>query len=196
MSQLIFPTFPGRTFPARTVVAPPVIIKTTPSLREFRARDSSVPRYRYSLGFECLRVSQALAEYQTLVGFYNRVGGTFDDWLFQDLDDKAATAELFGQGDGATTVFQLGRTVGSFFEPIFGPGTGLTFTVAGSAAAPAVSNFGQVTFASPPAGGAELRWTGPFYWRCRFTAESLEFTRSFQTFYEAKKVEFITVKPL
>ncbi len=196
MSQLVFPAFPGQTFAARSVVAPPVSIKTTPSLREFRARDASVPRYLYSLGFEFLRVSQALAEYQTLVGFFNRVGGTFDDWLFQDPEDNLATNELFGIGDGVTATFQLGRTSGSFFEPIYGPGSGLTFTVAGVANGATVSPLGQVTFAAAPAAGAQLRWSGPYYWRCRFTAETLDFTRSFSTFLEAKKVEFRTVKPI
>lgn len=196
MSQLIFPSLPGAMFPSRTVIAPPVSIKTTPSRREFRARDSSIPLYRYSLVYEFLRVANPYAEYQTLVGFFNQVGGTFDDWLFQDLDDNAAVSQLFGVGDGSTTVFQLGRTLGGFFEPVFGPGAGLTFTAAGSAVTPTVSNYGQVTFASAPAAGAQLRWTGPFYWRCRFVSETLEFIRSYQTFLEAKRVEFMTVKPL
>ncbi|QOR55193.1 MAG: hypothetical protein SHS37scaffold296_10 [Burkholderiales phage 68_11] len=196
MSQLVFPYFGGRTFPSRTVIAPPVSIKPTPSGREFRARDSSIPKYAYSVGFDCLRVSQALAEYQTLVGFFNRVGGTFDDWLFQDLDDNTATNELFQIADGTTALYQLGRSFGGFFEPVFAPGTGLTFTTNGSAATPSVSVLGQVAYGSPPPAGAELRWTGPFYWRCRFKAETLELLRNFQTFYEAKKVEFVTVKPL
>lgn len=196
MSQLVFPTLPGAMFPSRTVIAPPVSIKTTPSQREFKARDSSIPRYRYTLAIEFLRVASPFAEYQSLLGFFNRVGGTFDDWLFQDLDDNTATADTFGVGDSASTVFQLGRTLGSFFEPVFGPGSGLTFTVDGVAATPTVNNYGQVTFASPPTTGAILRWSGPFYWRCRFASETLEFLRNYQTFLEAKRVEFITVKPL
>jgi hypothetical protein len=197
MSQLVYPSLPGAMFPSRTVMAPPVSIKTTPSQREFRARDSAIPRYRYSVAYEFLRVAPALAEYQALLGFFNRVGGTFDDWLFADPDDNTVTNTLFGQGDGVSQVFQLGRMFGGFFEPVFGPGAGVTIKVDGVVEAGAVvDNFGQVTLPVPPDVGAVLQWSGPFYWRCRFASETLEFLRSYQTFLEAKRVEFITVKPL
>lgn len=196
MSQLLFPSLPGLSWPVtRTVLQPPVRIKTTASQREFRTRDSLVPRYRYGLQFEFLRVAQALAEWQSLMGFYNRVGGAFDDFLFEDPDDRAVTAQLFGVGNGVQATFQLARTLGSFLEPVYGPLTS-AITVAGSAASPTVSSLGLVTFGSPPANGAELRWTGTYAWRCRFEGEGIEFAKSFSAFYEARRVSFVTVPPL
>lgn len=199
MSQLIFPKLPGQCWPVgRTVLAPPVKVKTTPSRREFRARDSAIPLYRYSLPFEFLRKTAAAQDWQQLMGFYNSVGGTFDDWLFDDIDDNTCTAQLIGVGDGVSTQFQLARTLGGFLEPLYGGLNGTaTFTVAGSAATPtSVNATGLVTFATPPAAGAQVRWSGKFYWRCVFTSDSLEFTKSGSLFYECKKVEFRTVKPL
>ena len=198
MSQLIFPSLPGLMWPvSRTVVAPPVSIKTTPSRREFRARDSSVPLYVYRLAFEFLRIGQAYLEWQQLMGFYNRVGGTFDDWLFEDPDDRTATAQVFGVGDGVTTTFQLARTLGGFVEPVYGLNGAPAVTVAGGAVTPAgVSNTGAVTFSAAPANGASLAWSGGYFQRCRFNSSSLEFTKNYDSFYEAKSVEFITVKPL
>ena len=196
MSQLLFPSLPGLTWPVgRTVLPPPVRIKTTASQREFRTRDSQVPRYRFSLQFEFLRVAAALAEWQNLMGFYNRLGGPFDDFLFEDADDRAVSAQLFGVGNGVQTTFQLARTLGSFLEPVYGPLTS-AITVAGVGVSPTVSNTGLVTFGSPPANGAELRWTGTYAWRCRFEGEGVEFTKSFATFYEARRVSFITAPPL
>lgn len=196
MSQLLFPSLPGITWPVmRAVVAPPVRVKTTASQREFRARDASIPRYRYSLQFDFLRTAQAQQEWQQLLGFFNRVGGTFDDWLFEDPDDRSCTAQLFGVGNGTQTVFQLARTLGSFLEPVYGPLDSPVITVAGGASSPSVSATGAVTFSSPPADGAELRWSGSFAWRCRFDADSLEFSKSFATFYEARRVSFVTVIP-
>ena len=197
MSQLIFPSLAGLAWPVgRTVIAPPVKIKTTPSRREFRARDSTVPMYRYALTFEFLRDAQAYQEWQALMGFYNRVGGPFDDWLFDDSADNTAVNQLFAVGDGVATTFQLARTLGGFLEPLYGVNGTPAFTVGGSATGAAVGATGAITFTTPPAAGAQLRWTGQFFWRCRFAAETLEFTRSFATFCECKKVEFLTVKPL
>lgn len=119
MSNEIYPTLPGLTFGVqRNVLAPPVTIKTTPSQREYRARDATLPRYRYTLGYEFLRSAAAWAELQTLVGFFNRHGGSFDDFLFEDPDDHTATAAAFGIGDGTTTAFQLLRSFGAFSEPV------------------------------------------------------------------------------
>lgn len=199
MSQLIFPSnLPGRTWPqTRTVLAPPVVIKTTPSRREFRARDSSVPLYLYSVPFSFLRLEAARPDWQTLMGFYNRVGGTFEDWLFDDRTDNTATNQLFGIGDGVTVSFQLARTLGGFLEPVYGLNGVPVITKDGNVIAPlSISATGAVTFATPPAAGTLLRWTGTFYWRCRFTSESLEFTKSYSNLYAAPKVEFRTVKPL
>ena len=52
---------------------------------------------------------------------------------------------------------------------------------------------GAVSFATPPANGAELRWTGTFAWRCRFEGD-VEFSKSFASFYETRRLQFITVK--
>lgn len=195
MSQLLFPSLPGITWPVARIVVPPTVReKLAGSGRSFRARDGLISRYRYQLAFEFLRIDQAHLEWQQLMGFYNRVGASFDDWLFEDLDDHTCTAQLFDIGDGVRTQFQLARTLGSFVEPVYGPLT-WAITSAGVAVAPAVSSTGLVTFGAAPAAGAELRWTGTFAWRCIFEGESLEFTKNFATFYEARRVQFITTKP-
>lgn len=119
MSNEIYPALPGLTFGVqRNVLAPPVTVKTTPSQREYRARDATLPRYRYVLMYEFLRSSAVEAELQSLVGFFNTHGGSFDDFLFDDPDDHAATANAFGIGDGSTVGFQLLRSFGAFAEPV------------------------------------------------------------------------------
>ena len=122
MSNNLFPTLPGIAWPVmRAVMAPPVMVKTTPSQREFRARDSTIPRYRYTLAFEFLRPDAALLEWQTLLGFYNLQGGPFDDFIFVDQADNTVTNQTIGIGDGASTQFQLARTLGGFLDPIYAP---------------------------------------------------------------------------
>lgn len=198
MSQLIFPTLPGITWPVtRQIIAPPVTIKQTPSQREFRFRSSRIVRQKLTLAFEFLRVGQAQQEYQTLRGFFERVGGTFDDWLFDDLEDNHASNELFAIGDGQSPSFQLARSLGGFLEPVYGPNGAPVITANGIVVAPqSVSPTGVVTFAAAPAAGVALRWTGDFFLRARFASDTLEFVKNYTTFYEAKKVELVTVVPL
>lgn len=119
MSDAVYPTLPGLAYGVvRGVIPPPVTIKTTPSRREYRARDAVNPVYAYTLPYEFLRSDAVWAELQTLVGFYNLRGGPFDSFLFTDPDDNAVTAQPFGVGDGSTAVFQLVRSYGGFAEPV------------------------------------------------------------------------------
>ena len=119
MSNAVYPSFPGiRPVVSRIPVAPPVQVRTTPSQREFRARDATLPRYRYSVSYEVLRSSAAYPELQALVGFFNARGGRFDSFLFDDDADNATVDQAFGVGDGSTTAWQAVRAFGGFVEPV------------------------------------------------------------------------------
>lgn len=135
MSSAIYPTLPGLSFGVqRTVLPPPVQVRTTPSQREYRARDATVPRYQYALNYEFLRSSAARAELQTLVGFFNARGGSFEAFSFLDPDDNTVSAQQFGVGDGSTTSFQLLRSFGGFAEPVLDPIAPGEFFIAGQPA--------------------------------------------------------------
>ena len=198
MSNNLFPTLPGIAWPVmRAVMAPPVMVKTTPSQREFRARDSTIPRYRYTLAFEFLRPDAALLEWQTLLGFYNLQGGPFDDFIFVDQADNTVTNQTIGIGDGASTQFQLARTLGGFLDPIYAPNGTQVIKVAGGIVTPtSISATGLVTLASAPTSGQVVSWSGGFGWRCRFADDSATFEQLQSNFWQLKKIDLITVKPL
>ena len=197
MSNLVYPTLPGLDFGvAREVMAPPVAIKTTPSLREFRGRDSTFTRYNYSLSYEFLRSAVAYTELQTLQGFYNLVGGAFDSFLFTDPDDSVATAMQFAVGNGASTVFQLTRSFGGFAEAIFDFNGGLSVFDNGTnvGAGVNVSSTGVATFTVAPVAGHLLTWTGNFYRRCRFTDPKMSAEKFMSNLWTARKVQFMSVQ--
>lgn len=197
MSNAVYPALPGLEWPqGRTVLPPPVTIRTTPAQREYRARDALLPRYLYRLSYEFLRASARGSDLQTLVGFYNAHGGPFDTWLYSDPDDSTATDAPFGVGDGATTVFQALRPFGGFSEgvdafngtptvKVNGSPTGAFTTTAGS---------GRITFSSAPASGAVLTWSGSFYRRCRFMGDKLDTEKFTSDLYKAGRIEFISVR--
>ncbi len=115
MSNTVYPDFAGLTWP---VVKRPIHktgIKETPSGREFRTRYMTFPRHVIRLSYEWLTES----EMQQLVGLFNAHGGAFESLLFDDRDDRSVTNQVFAVGDGATTSFQLARTLGGFVEPIY-----------------------------------------------------------------------------
>ena len=53
---------------------------------------------------------------------------------------------------------------------------------------------GLVTFFAPPGVGTAIAWTGDFYTRVRFAQDSIDFEEFYYQFWQAKKVELISVK--
>jgi len=197
VSNAVYPVLPGRTHGAnRRVIAPPVTVRTTPSQREYRSRDATLTRYRYSVPYEWLRTKASTPELQTLVSFYVAHGGAFESWLYTDPDDKSVTAQPFGTGNGTATAFKLLRSFGSNSEPIdavngtplvYIDGTPTTaFTIAAGS--------GVITFTTAPTAGALLTWTGSFYRRCRFLGDGLDTDKFMAGLFSAKRVEFISTK--
>lgn len=196
MSNTPMPTLPGvRINVQRTVIAPPVAVKTTPSQREFRTRDAALPRYRYQLQFEFLRSTAAAQELQALVGHYNTHGGAFDSFPFKDPIDNAAVLQSFGTGNGLTVAFQLTRTLGGYAEPVFDLDGAPAIYKAGvlQSSGYTVSTTGLVTFSSAPTSGQALTWSGAFFRRVRYVGD-LDPQRIFQHIWELRRLELLSVK--
>lgn len=163
-----------------------------------RTQNFSYPIYRYELTFKLLRTAAAYLEWQTLQGFINQQLGGAGLWLYDDVNDDTATAQSFGTGDGATTAFQLVRTLGGFGEPVFFPNVitnikinGVTKTVNVDYT---VGNYGVITFTAAPAGGAALTWNGTFYWGCRFDDDQFGFQADYSGIMSMRSLKFSTEK--
>lgn len=197
MSNFVYPTLPGLSHgQVRTVLPPPVQIRTTPARREYRARDATLPRYAYTLPYAFLRSRAALAELQTLTGFYNTHGGPFESFLFTDRDDSTATSAPIGVGDGTTTIFQALRPWGGFAEAVDAfNGTPTVYVNGNATTAFAVSaGSGRITFSTAPAVGAVLTWSGTYYRRVRFDGDKFEANQFLRQLWEAKRVQLISVR--
>lgn len=200
MSNDVFPTLPGLQFEFKRVPMWKTQIQEAVSGAEYRGRQMLSPRYTYKASYEFLRDRrQGYDELRSLVGFFNAHYGSFDSWVFDDPDDDSVTAQAFGTGDGATTQFQLVRTLGGFAEPVYALNGAVQIFKGGvSQAQPgacSVDAFGLVTFVAAPAAAAALTWTGSFYWRCRFVQDSLEFAKFAWRLWNLQTCDFITLKP-
>lgn len=195
MSNAIFPTLPGLAWNVGKTPVWSTRIQKTVSGRELRAAFYNLPEWHFKLTYEFLRAG-AQQELQTLLGFFNARQGSFDSFLYRDPNDNSVTAQQFGIGNGAQTRYQLTRAFGGYAEPVTAPMVGAAIFVNGASAAATVdTNTGIVTFTAPPANGAVLTWTGSFYFRCRFLYDSIDFEEFLRDLWQAKKVEFTSIKP-
>ena len=194
MSNAIFPTLPGIDIRVRKTPIWSTEVKTAVSGKELRAAFYSTPLYKFGVSFNVLRAG-AEAELQSLVGFFNDRRGRFDNFLFVDQSDNAATAQQFGVGDGNTASFQLVRALGTNIEPVMNlngaPAIYIDGVLKTVTTDYTIDAYGMVTFVSPPSNGAVLTWTGNYYYRCRFERDSIDFEHFLWRLWEAKRVEMI-----
>lgn len=147
----------------------------------------------YKLGVQYAYLAQA--DYQTLLAFFNQQQGNVIPFLFDaGPGNDSVTAQAIGTGDGATTTFQLLRSYGGFAEPVaaaFGTTTAYVNGAAVTATFNSPSN-GYVTYATAPASGTALTWTGNYYFQCRFSKGTAEFDQFMSQLYKTKSVSLET----
>lgn len=189
----VFPSLIGLAWPVPRVVKWSGNKNDALSGKRVRTTYMTYPVYAYEFKFNVMRT--ASQEWQNLEGFINQVYGGAGLWLYDDPNDDAALAQLFGHGDGASTTFQLVRTLGGFTSPVFFPNAIADVKIAGTpTAAYTLSSTGQVVFNTPPANGAALVWDGTFRWPCRFDDEAFGFENFMQNLFSMKSLKFSTEK--
>ena len=104
--------------------------------------------------------------------------GSLHSFKVKDYSDFEAENEVFFEGDGTTTVFQLAKVstfgVASYTRIIRKPVPNVAVTVDSVSASPVIDyTQGTVTFAVAPAIGAIGRWTGEFWVPSRFANDAL-----------------------
>jgi uncharacterized protein (TIGR02217 family) len=195
MSNAVLPSFPGLSWGRRRAVRWSTTIKRAASGREYRVANWLHPLYEYQLDYELLRQQPNAAEVEQLLGFINLRRGSWDSWLYRDPHDHTADAQVFGVGDGSRTQWQLVRSFGGHAEPVLGITQTPQVTVGDFAVtAFTVSTKGLVTFATPPAAGQTLSWTGTFFWRCRFLKDGYDFSEFLSRWHELRGLSFTTIK--
>ena len=195
----VFPVLPGQGFLQSKKQVWQSTVKRAYSGREIVVGNYSYPRWEWTVGWEVARNTGAYTELQTLYGFFGSRGGAALPFYYWDPDDNSVTGQGFGTGDGSTTVFQLYRTVGqgtiyNYLEPVLVLRNTPTLYVNGSPASFSLGYNGVVTFASAPANGAALTWTGSYLFLCRFIDDTLDPAQMFQGYWSVGKLSFKSVK--
>jgi Conserved hypothetical protein 2217 (DUF2460) len=118
VSNEVFPTLPGLTWNIEREDEWSNSNRMSGSGRSFTRAMWTYPVRHYRLEFEFLRAG-AEGELQQLVGFFNRHKADFETWLFDDPLDNTATNQLFANGSGALSSYQLLRDFGGHQSPVF-----------------------------------------------------------------------------
>jgi uncharacterized protein (TIGR02217 family) len=114
------------------------------------------------------------------IGTFMATAGGANPFYFTDPQDNTLTGAQFGVGDGTHTRFQLSRNIYGAVDIIQNLNGTPSIYVGGSLTTPtSISSTGVVTFASAPANGAILTWSGSFRYLCRFAEDTIDSTRSF-----------------
>jgi uncharacterized protein (TIGR02217 family) len=174
MSNAVFPVLAGLSWGVRKTPAFSTRVQTALSGYETRAALYSYPLYDFSLQYEFLR--EPTNELQQLMGFFLARRGQFDSFLYTDPSDNSVTNYSLGTGNGTKREFQLLRSYGGFVEPVMNVNTVTQVTVNNVATtAYAMGTDGLLTLTTAPASGQVVRWTGTYYFRCRFKQDEAEF---------------------
>ncbi len=123
MSNALFPSLPGLTWDVERTPTWATNVQTSRGGLELRETYWSRPIYQYTLAYELLRQGGGYTELATLVRFFQDRQGAYDSFLYSDPSDSVASGMGCGVGDGATTAFQLQRSLGGQVSDALGTWT-------------------------------------------------------------------------
>lgn len=198
MSDLIFPTLRGLTYPiGKTPNWSTTTQRSMSGIPKF-FQNYTYPYYTLKLVFDYLSDEDNQSDdIHTLLGFYNRLGGAGQDFLFADslFENNTVNNQLFGVGDGQTTAFRLARNYGGFIEPVFGLIMTPVITIDGvPTTAFTWDTIALITFTTAPALNAQIAWSGDWYYRCHFKVDTSDFDQIFSDAWELQDLQLETVK--
>lgn len=220
-SPPIFPALAGQGWSVRKKPTFATTVASHVSAREVRSPNYANPVWQFELTFDGLDGTPSgqygglgAQSLQSLMGLFLQCQGQYGSFLYYDPTDYSVSAQAFATGDGATTSFPLVRTLGGFNEPVIAPVTvATTLYLSGgvtvAAAAPVIKDNGAtvvpanytisnpggvVTFASAPASGHALTWTGYYGFLCRFDADDLDFEQMMANLWRAESVKFRSLR--
>lgn len=198
MGNAVFPEFPGLKWGRKKTAVWSTGTQKSASGREFRTAYYTYPQWRFSLSFEVLRTKASVNELEKLAGFFNARKGSFESFLYEDPADNAVTDQPVGNTVQGVARYQLVRSMGGFIEPVSVVKERPAVKVGGTALAYGrdytVTDKGVLVFNTPQPPGRPITWTGGFYFRVRFTSDTVDFENVLGSLWAAKKIEFTSVK--
>lgn len=197
----VLPAIRGRDFLSEKTPVWSTQVDQAVSGREYRKRNWSYPKWKFSLRHEVVfNPSGSASDLEKLFAFYNLHGGSYQEFLYFDDEDNIATVEPVAIGNGTATLLQLTRTMGTgsiaFTEPVMAfYGDPIIYLNGVATTAFTVQEYGKVLFSSPPGVGVPITWSGIFMFVCRFSEDELSFTQMMSRLWSQDGLSMMSVKP-
>jgi hypothetical protein len=82
-----------------------------------------------------------------------------------------------------------------WIEPVYGVSGAPTVYVNGAVTAATLNAYGVISFATPPANGAAISWSGTFMFLCHFTQDDLQPSQMVKGLWSLDGLEFESLLP-
>lgn len=215
----IFPTVPPLTWSVFKKVIMSSRVTTAISGRETQLACAVFPRWEFTLSYgggnswlrdqtQNIVPDPTLAGYtelQQISGLFLLCLGSYGEFYYSDPDDNSRSSQAVGTANGTQTTFPLYFTWGngpftpSMTVPVGGIQTinNVYFngTVQSSSLYSLDTTNTQLVFTTAPTNGTVITADFFFYFRCRFTQDSLDFSEFAQNKWDTREVRFQSVKP-
>lgn len=174
--------------------------------REVRVALMAYPLYEFELSYDGLTsASQPIAaqsglgasSLQSLMGFFLQMQGQFATFLYMDPDDNAVADQFIADGDGVTTAFVMGRTLGGWNEPVGWVTSIANVYFSGTVQSPSAYSLttpNALTFAAAPGAGVAITADFSYAFQCRFLEDDLDFEEFMASLWKPDGVKFRSVK--
>jgi uncharacterized protein (TIGR02217 family) len=198
-----FPTLAGLGFSVHKKPVFSTIVVSHVSGREVRDALYQNPIWQFELTFDGLDSSGGsypglgAQSLQTLMGFFLLNQGQYGTFLYTDPTDHTVTGQGIGTGDGATTTFTFGRTMGGFFE-LVGWVTNIAIVYLNGVVQPGsafdLAPPNQIIFTSAPGSGVAITADFSYAFQCRFDSDDQDFEQFMSNLWKADSVKFKSVR--
>lgn len=199
MTLPTFPVLPGQGFARKTPLS-----ATNIALHD-SGREARTPiyggLYEFEVAFDGLAsesatfLGLAAQSLQAILGLYLQCLGGFGAFLYTDPNDNAVANQTIATGDGATTLFTLGRSIGAGFDTDLYV-TALTNVSINNSSVPGwmLITPNLLSFSSAPASGAVIAASFSFAYVCRFLEDSADFENFMQNLWATRSLKFRSVR--
>ncbi len=197
-----YSTFPSIDTLAWSVKLSPIFSTGTAlhvSGKELRAAKYATPLWAIELNYDLLRLVAPNVELQEIIGFFEERLGEDASFYFEPPTLSPVFSQSIGTGDGSSTTFAFGVSIGAATVTPANIGTPLNiylngvlqsggYTVNANPLAP------TVTFATPPASGVAITADFDWFFVCRFDDDSEDAEEFMATLYALRSVRLRTVR--
>jgi len=197
-----FPTLAGQGWSVHKKPTFSTIVASHVSGREVRDSLWQYPIWEFEATFDGLASDSTSypglgpQSLQSLMGLFLQCQGQFGTFLYTDPSDNAVVNQGIATGDGSTTTFTVGRSIGGFTEPV-----GWVNSIAGvylngvnQPSGWSLATPNSLVFGSAPGGGVVITASFAYSFLCRFLDDSEDFEQFMENLWMLQSLKFRTVR--